>query len=428
MKVPALKPYLYKKQFYKPMKKTKIIEVYLQFIIVSIILIFGTCLFQLIFILGINTFSFKLLLIPIILAFFIGIFIATILVYRKLTPEHPLKTYITYTLLSFCIIETFFSLQVIFVLKDFKPQYAIIPTTLSIIIGLLLSTVIVFKQRLQKSHKDLANAHHEIQHLNQQLKTDNSRMSTELAIAQKLQQMLLPKPQDLQQNKNLDIASLMQVADKISGDYYDIIQHGKHTRIVIGDVTGHGLESGLFMLMVQSALHALINHDVSDPIQLFKSLNRSIYQNIKRTQMDKNLTLTMLDYADGQITITGQHEKVIIVRHNGQIEVIDTLELGFMIGIEPDISHLLASIDIQLNIGDGIVLYTDGLIEAQNTEKEIFGLERLCGVLSQYWENNTAAKMIEHTMQALQIYMQTQDLQDDLTLLICKQQSIKTSK
>lgn len=410
------------------MKKTKIIEIYLQSIIVSIILVFGGCLFQLIFILGINAFSFKLLLIPIILALFIGILIATILVYRKLTPEHPLKTYITYTLLSFCIIETFFSLQVIFVLKDFKPQYAIVPTTLSIVIGLLLSTVILFKQRLQKSHEDLANAHNEIQFLNQQLETDNNRMSAELAIAEKLQQMLLPKPKDLRQNKNLDIASFMQVADEIGGDYYDVIQHGEHTRIIIGDVTGHGLESGVLMLMVQSALHTLINHNVSDPIQLFKSLNRSIYQNIKRTEMDKNLTLTMLDYANGKITITGQHEEVIIVRRNGDIELINTLELGFMIGIEPDISHLLASTDVQLNIGDGIVLYTDGLIEAQNAEKEIFGLERLCAVLSQHWENNNAAGLIEHTMQALRAYMQTQALQDDLTLLICKQHSLKTSE
>ncbi len=403
------------------MEKTKIISTYVKTILLSVVLVTGICLFQLSFVLEVASISIKTLFIPLLAAIAIGAFSATVLVYRQLTPEHPLKIYLTYTFLSLCIIETFFTLQVIFVLKDFKPQYAIVPTVLSIVIGLLLSTVILFKQRLQKSHEDIAAAHDEIQSLNKRLETDNLRMSAELEVAQRLQQMLLPSTADLNNNEQLQIASLMQAADEIGGDYYDVIEHNKHTRIVIGDVTGHGLESGVLMLMVQAALRTLVIHDVTNPIQLFKSLNQSIYENVERTQMDKNLTLTMLDYCDGNVTITGQHEEVLIVRKSGEIERIDTLELGFMIGLESDIGHLLASVDVQLYQGDGIVLYTDGLIEAQNAAKETFGVERVCDLLQNCWQQSTAEEVIEFIMNGLHDYTATKELEDDLTLLVCKQ-------
>lgn len=404
------------------MKKSKIIGLYIQSILLSFLLVLGVCTFQLLFVLGIESLTLNLILIPALAALVVGIFIATILIYRKLTPEHPFKIYVTYTFLTFCIIETFFSLQVIFVLKEFKPQYAIVPTTLSILIGVLLSTVILFKQRLQKSHEDLAGAHQEIQRLNQRLETDNLRMSSELAVAQRLQKMLLPSNADLQQTPHLEIASFMQMADEIGGDYYDVIQHKQHTRIVMGDVTGHGLESGVLMLMAQATLRTLILHDVSDPIQLLTTLNRNIYESVKRTRMDRNLTLTMLDYIDGQVTITGQHEEILIVRKNGTVERIDTLELGFLIGLEPDIEHLLASMTIQLNIGDGIVLYTDGLVEAQDTAKTVFGLERLCQIIQQHWQKTSAEQLIEQIIAAVKTHTQTQQLLDDLSLLICKRQ------
>jgi serine phosphatase RsbU (regulator of sigma subunit) len=78
-------------------------------------------------------------------------------------------------------------------------------------------------------------------------------MSAELAVSRKLQQMLLPKEHELNQIPGLEIAGFMEPATEVGGDYYDVLNHNGNVKIGIGDVTGHGLESGVVMLMTQTA-------------------------------------------------------------------------------------------------------------------------------------------------------------------------------
>jgi two-component system sensor histidine kinase ChiS len=252
------------------------------------------------------------------------------------------------------------------------------------------------------------------------LAADNLRMRTELDVAKQLQQMVLPKEVELQQIEDLDIAGFMEPTNEVGGDYYDVLEHDGRIKIGIGDVTGHGLESGVLMLMVQTAVRTLLVSEVSDPKTFLNFLNRVVHDNIKRIESDKNLTLSLLDYQNGQLRIVGQHEEVLVVREGGQIERMDTIDLGFMVGVLPQIAKFVSQKDIHLQRGDGIVLYTDGITEARNPEMALYGIERLCEVISHHWYL-TAHEIQQAIVADVKKYIGTQKVFDDITLLILKQ-------
>ncbi|MCT7981981.1 AAA family ATPase [Laspinema sp. A4] len=266
----------------------------------------------------------------------------------------------------------------------------------------------------------LASANEEISALNERLESDNLRMSAELDITRQLQQKMLPRPEELQQISNLEIAGFMEPADEVGGDYYDVLNYDGRIKIGIGDVTGHGLESGMVMVMVQTAVRTLLANNETDYIKFLSTINRTIYDNVERMNSDKNLTLVLLDYADGVLQISGQHEEIIIVRAHGEIERIDTLDLGFPIGLVTEIADFITQAEVKLNPGDGVVLYTDGITEASNMAREQYGLERLCDVVSQNWQYS-AEEVRKIVIENLREFIEDQKIFDDITLVVLKQ-------
>jgi serine phosphatase RsbU (regulator of sigma subunit) len=265
---------------------------------------------------------------------------------------------------------------------------------------------------------DQANA--EITSLNDRLHAENLRLHAELEVTRQLQQILLPKQEELQQIEGLEIAGFMEPAAEVGGDYYDVLQYNGKVKIGIGDVTGHGLESGVLMLMVQTAVRTLLADGETDPVRFLNTLNRTIYGNIRRMNTDKHITLALLDYDRGEVQLSGQHEEAIVVRHNGQIERIDTLDLGFPIGLEEDISPFIDQAIIKLESGDVLVLYTDGIPEAENYDRQFYGLERLCQVLRRS-HHRCAEEIREAIVADWRQHVGDNKVYDDITLLILKQ-------
>lgn len=280
------------------------------------------------------------------------------------------------------------------------------------------------EQRVKARTAELQKANAEIQQLNIMLSAENQRMGAELDVTRQLQQMVLPRKQELKACKELDIAGLMLPATEVGGDYYDVLQYGDRIKIGIGDVTGHGLASGVLMMMVQTAVRTLLASNVTDATTFMTILNRVVYDNVCRMGTDKNLTLTLLDYHAGMLRITGQHEDVLVVRANGYVERIDTLDLGFMVGLQPDIEHLVASIDVELVPGDGVVLYTDGITEAFNPKNNMYGVERLCTVISRHWHLDVE-QIQQSVLQDVQMFMGSEQQMDDLTLLVLKRTGVE---
>ena len=266
----------------------------------------------------------------------------------------------------------------------------------------------------------LVVASQEISVLNDRLKVENVRMSAELDVTRKIQQMLLPKDLELNEVVGLDIAGFMESADEVGGDYYDVLQHEGRVKIGIGDVTGHGLESGVLMIMVQTAVRTLLAYNEPDPVRFLSAINSALYDNVQRMKCDKNASLALLDYHEGMLKLSGQHEEMIVVRCNGSVERFDTIDLGFPIGLDANIAEFVAETIVQLHSGDVVVLYTDGITEAENMDKVLYGLERLIEVIQINWQQ-TAADIRHAVIDDVRSHIGEQKIFDDITLLVLKQ-------
>ncbi len=278
------------------------------------------------------------------------------------------------------------------------------------------------EQKVEERTAQLAQANAEITILNERLKADNLRMAAELDVTRRLQQMILPKQAELNAISGLDIAGFMEPAEEVGGDYYDVLQYQGRVKIGIGDVTGHGLESGVLMIMAQTVVRSLLEGNFTDPQEFLDVLNRTVYHNAQRMNCDKSMTLALLDYADGVLQISGQHEEVIVVRSGGKVERIDTIDLGFPIAMVEEMAEFVTTARIELNPGDVVVLYTDGITEAVNSNKQLYGLERLIDVVRKNC-NSSAREIQQAAIADVKSYIGQQKVYDDLTLLILKQKA-----
>ncbi len=276
------------------------------------------------------------------------------------------------------------------------------------------------ENEVQERTVELALANDAICQLNKQLKAENIKIKAELHVARQMQQLILPNPEELKGIKELDIAGFMEPAEEVGGDYYDVLDTDGVVTIAIGDVTGHGLESGILMVMTQAIVRCLQELGEIDPITSLTTLNQTIYKNVQRMNSDKNLTLAILHYAQGIISLSGQHEETIVVRESGEIECIDTMDLGFPIGLDDDISNFIDHKIIKLNTGDGIVLYTDGITEARDINKKLYGQQKLCNVLHENW-HLSSQEIQEAVITDIRHHIGKQRVFDDITLLVIKQ-------
>lgn len=239
------------------------------------------------------------------------------------------------------------------------------------------------------------------------------RLEKELEIGARIQTCLLPKSVDIPE---LELAAKMVPASEVGGDYYDAFATGDGGFIGIGDVAGHGLTSGLVMLMVQSVVGALGRKSPdAAPSELVSALNTVLYDNIRhRLQNKEHVTFTLLRYhKGGKLTFAGAHEEVCVYRkRRGKVELIETP--GTWLGAMRDVSKHTVDTELQLEHGDIVLLYTDGVTEARAANGEQFGSERLAALL----ENSADLPMqavIERIYAA--VVAHARELDDDVTLL-----------
>ncbi|WP_184460228.1 SpoIIE family protein phosphatase [Rhizobium aethiopicum] len=272
------------------------------------------------------------------------------------------------------------------------------------------------EQIVEERTAQIEDQKEEISALNAQLQRENRRLGTEVAVAERIQLMVLPLQQELEEFQDIEIAAYMRPAEEVGGDYYDVLKNGKRLKIGIGDVTGHGLESGVLMLMVQSVARALQEAGNTDAVKFLADLNSALFKNIVRTRIDKHLTLAFLDYDGKEMILSGQHEEVVIVRANGEIQRVDTMDLGIPIGLDADISAFIKTREITFEKGDLILLHTDGVTEAANDAGEMFGMERLCSEALRL-KGQSADKVVSGIVATLMHFIGSQKIYDDITLL-----------
>lgn len=194
-------------------------------------------------------------------------------------------------------------------------------------------------------------------------------------MGKEIQTALLPK--DLPRLPGINIGGFTLPAKEIGGDYYDFIMPGAGEKlgIVIADVSGKGVAAGLVMAMIKTAIHAFSRQEIS-PKQILLCTDNILKDSVGGY---KGATMLYLLWDAGNKTITyssAGHEQILIYRAStGAIEAI--LSGGIMLGIQINIDSLLEEKKFVLAAGDKILLYTDGVTEAENQDGARFGLERL---------------------------------------------------
>ena len=293
------------------------------------------------------------------------------------------------------------------------------------------------KEETERALERLDQAHHEIQVLNDRLNEENFRLGTELDVSRRLQRMLLPRPEELAAVDCLDIAAFMESAMEVGGDYYDVLSDADGVCIGIGDVTGHDLESGVVMLMAQSAVCTLVTAQEHDLPHLLDVLNRTMFQNIRRMGCEKNLSFALLAYrscvalprdsgaaadgdAVGRLTVVGQHESILILRRSGEVEEIDTMMLGLPLGLVDRIAEYTGLATIDLFFGDLVVLYSDGITEAAAADGALFEVSRPKAELIRHGDKSVE-QIKEAVIAAVRSHIGGAPVYDDITLLIIRQ-------
>lgn len=201
---------------------------------------------------------------------------------------------------------------------------------------------------------------------------EGKRMSSELDIASQIQNDVLPK--EAPEINGLDIVAKTRSAAEVGGDCFDFMQKNKNFYVYIGDVTGHGVPAGLVMIMVDTLMHAW-SQTAKNTEEILIQINHFLYQ---RMSAQRFMTLVMLRWnaVEQKMYYTGAgHEHVLVYKIKDQsVEAIRSG--GIALRMIPDISAIVKEKEVNMEEGDVIVLYTDGITEAKNKNGEMYGLER----------------------------------------------------
>jgi len=248
-----------------------------------------------------------------------------------------------------------------------------------------------------------------------ELKKARDALWSEMELAKRIQTALLP---DKRRLGGFDIASTMLPAREIGGDYYDIIETSDGDKwVTIGDVSGHGVDAGLIMMMAQTCIISTISNIRNcQPSELLSSVNQVIRENIARLGSDHYMTMMAIRFNESKMTIAGKHQDLIIYRST--LNKIETITVnGTWLGITDKIDNYL--IDINENIGDGdiVLLFSDGVTECTNKNDEMFGQARLEEALTLY-ADLPIDKILNRIIEDVSNFQE--DQYDDMSLVIVK--------
>jgi serine phosphatase RsbU (regulator of sigma subunit) len=248
-------------------------------------------------------------------------------------------------------------------------------------------------------------------------RAERARLAHEIELAARIQTSILPRERRV---SGLVVAASMLPATEVGGDYFDILPFEGGCWLGIGDVAGHGLHAGLVMMMIQSIVSA-ITHDQPDasPAKVWTALNSVLCDNVRaRLQRDEHATLTLLRYRDdGRFVYAGAHEDMVVYRaRQGRCDLLKTH--GVWAGVSPDLGPgTIEDQECRLEPGDTLLLYTDGLIEAMNGARELFGIDRLCRALERT-AGGSVDEIRDRILDEARSFAAAQT--DDLTLVVLR--------
>jgi sigma-B regulation protein RsbU (phosphoserine phosphatase) len=240
---------------------------------------------------------------------------------------------------------------------------------------------------------------------------ERQRLEQELSIARQIQQALVP--QGLQDYPHLAITGIHQPCHEVGGDYFDVwpLPDGQ-TAILIADVAGKGLGAALLTTMLQGALSGMTLG--VDPVKVFDHLNRFLCD---RASVGRCATMFFGRLApDGTLEfVRAGHPSPLLLRQ-GQVSELYS-EGSFPIGLVEEASY--SSQRIQLEPEDTLVLFTDGITEAEDKERVLFGTDRLIASLGRHRDSSLGA-IQAGILGEVEKFTGANSQSDDITVLVIR--------
>lgn len=206
------------------------------------------------------------------------------------------------------------------------------------------------------------------------------RLESELRVARQIQMSLLPRPASLATDRlGCDVFGLLDPARAVGGDLYDVVlRRTGELSFVIGDVSDKGIPAALFMAMTDVHFEAAAR-ELRDPEAVLARINDAlVVENM--ANMFVTLVCGVLDASSGRLSLaSGGHTRPILLPSGAPPRFLEG-DPGTVVGVVPGLAFQRH--DLQLEPGDSLVLYTDGVTEAHDSRQELFGEERLLAHLS----------------------------------------------
>lgn len=220
---------------------------------------------------------------------------------------------------------------------------------------------------------------------------DNARIKRELEIAKEIQQSFLPVcPSAL---PGMLMTCCCVPTAHVGGDYYDFFSlEAGVVDAVIADVTGHSIGSSLLMTMTRSVLHAKVSASRT-PGNLLSVVNDLLYNDLSRAELLLSMFYVRLDPKNRTLAYSNAGHNHPLLYRSGEGAFMELDTDGLLMGFKTDVSfeEKVTGVDT----GDILMLYTDGVTEAENADGELFGTERLCKVIAEHSERHPKDIMAE---------------------------------
>ena len=252
---------------------------------------------------------------------------------------------------------------------------------------------------------------------------DRVVMKRDLQIAREIQTWLLPGAPP--QIPGISVAYTTRPANTVAGDYYDVFPRPGRTNeenrvmFAVADVAGKSIPAAMLMATLQASLKTLSTAQVALP-ELVANMNKYACSNSQGGLRFTTAFLAEYDAARRTFQyINAGHNNPILRRANGLIERLDVG--GLPLGIQPDSKYESAS--VTLAPGDWLIIFTDGLVEAQNARQEEYGETRLLSVINSA-ASSSPSEMLKRLMAEVDLFVGTTPQHDDVTCLLIKGENL----
>ncbi|PWR72325.1 PP2C family protein-serine/threonine phosphatase [Methanospirillum lacunae] len=239
------------------------------------------------------------------------------------------------------------------------------------------------------------------------------RRRTELLVASHIQQAILPTKISIPEG--YDLAAINIPALDVGGDFFDIFSREKGTcTLVLADVAGKGVAASLLMALSSTIIRVLSRWTIK-PIEILQASN-NIFIEDSGTVSFITMFYAMLNISSARLQyVNAGHNPPILYRSDGSIEMLDSN--GPVIGLMDTASYEQKNID--LHTGDVLVIYSDGVTEAMNSEGIMFSEENLCKVIRENHQKS-ATDIIQVILQEIRDFIKEEPQSDDITIMVLK--------